>query len=228
MITNGQSPGACRLGRNPLTENPLILRRMLKVYLPFFVAAIALVIVIWPKQAKGDTKLTAIEDNSRTGTLIMDKIKFHSPDWNQVIQPQLARRDAQIAEAKRLEEEQRAMAEAEAQAAQAKQAEAERQKQQIAVAPPTGGSHQDWMIAAGIDPANFGYVDYIVTRESGWNPSAVNPFSGSCGLGQQLPCGKWPGAWNDPIAALRAMNGYVARYGGWAGAYAYWQAHGNY
>lgn len=84
------------------------------------------------------------------------------------------------------------------------------------------------MTAAGIDPANFGYVEFIVQHESGWNPSAVNPSSGACGLGQQLPCGKWAGVWNDPIAALVAMNAYVSRYGGWAGAYAYWQAHGNY
>ncbi|WP_051532951.1 transglycosylase SLT domain-containing protein [Arthrobacter sp. 9MFCol3.1] len=84
------------------------------------------------------------------------------------------------------------------------------------------------MTAAGIDPANFGYVDFIVQHESGWNPNAVNPNGGACGLGQQLPCGKWAGAWNDPIAALVAMNSYVSRYGGWAGAYAYWLARGNY
>lgn len=92
---------------------------------------------------------------------------------------------------------------------------------------PTG-SHQDWMAAAGIDPSNYGYVDYIVSHESGWNPSAVNASSGACGLGQQLPCGKWAGTWNDPIAALAAMNVYVGKYGGWYGAYSYWVSHGNY
>jgi len=96
------------------------------------------------------------------------------------------------------------------------------------------------MTAAGIDPSNFGYVDFIVQRESGWNPCSFNPGQSdcgltaeqignhACGLGQQLPCGKWPGAWNDPVAALAAMNSYVSRYGGWAGAYSYWLAHGNY
>jgi hypothetical protein len=104
------------------------------------------------------------------------------------------------------------------------------------------------MRQAGIDPANFGYVEYIVSHESGWNPCSfypsrsncglspndVNSTSGNpnvkvaCGLGMQLPCGKWAGAWNDPIAALVAMNSYVSRYGGWAGAYGYWLAHGNY
>lgn len=87
------------------------------------------------------------------------------------------------------------------------------------------GSKVDWMRAAGIPEAHWGYVDSIVTRESGWNPNAVNRGSGACGLGQQLPCGKWAGAWNDPVAALIAMTGYVnARYGGWAGAVAFWQA----
>ncbi|WP_459076896.1 aggregation-promoting factor C-terminal-like domain-containing protein [Arthrobacter burdickii] len=85
------------------------------------------------------------------------------------------------------------------------------------------------MTAAGIDPANFGYVEFIVAKESGWNPSAVNPTSGACGLGQQLPCGKWAGAWNDPVAALVAMDSYVSsRYGGWAGAHGFWLSHNYY
>lgn len=87
------------------------------------------------------------------------------------------------------------------------------------------GSKQDWLAASGIPSHEWAYVDSIVTRESGWNPNAVNKSSGACGLGQQLPCSKWAGAWNDPVAALRAMNGYVhGRYGGWAGAVAFWQA----
>lgn len=96
---------------------------------------------------------------------------------------------------------------------------------QTAQAASVGGTKADWMRAAGIPEAEWGYVDSIVTRESGWNPNAVNKSSGACGLGQQLPCGKWAGAWNDPVAALRAMSGYVkARYGGWAGAVAFWNA----
>lgn len=90
-------------------------------------------------------------------------------------------------------------------------------------APVISGSKQDWLRASGIPEVHWGYVDAIVSRESGWNPNAVNASSGACGLGQQLPCGKWAGAWNDPVAALIAMNGYVnARYGGWAGAMAFW------
>jgi hypothetical protein len=87
------------------------------------------------------------------------------------------------------------------------------------------GTKTEWMAAAGIPQEHWGYVDSIVTRESGWNPNAVNKSSGACGLGQQLPCGKWAGAWNDPVAALQAMTGYVnGRYGGWGGAVAFWNA----
>lgn len=87
------------------------------------------------------------------------------------------------------------------------------------------GTKADWMAQAGIPESEWTNVDSIVTRESGWNPNAVNKSSGACGLGQQLPCGKWAGAWNDPVAALRAMTGYVnSRYGGWSGAVAFWNS----
>lgn len=91
------------------------------------------------------------------------------------------------------------------------------------------GDKHSWLAASGIPQAHWGYVDSIVSRESSWNPNAVNRSSGACGLGQQLPCGKWPGAWNDPVAALKAMNTYVVgRYGGWPQAVASWNAKGWY
>lgn len=102
---------------------------------------------------------------------------------------------------------------------------------------PVSGSKVDWMRAAGIPEAHWGMVDILVTRESGWDPNNWNgksrgvPLSANtaCGLGQQLPCGKWAGAWNDPVAALVAMTGYVnSRYGGWAGAVAFWNANHYY
>ena len=68
-----------------------------------------------------------------------------------------------------------------------------------------------------------GYVDYIVSRESGWNPNATNRSSGACGLVQALPCSKVPGNGYDPVDNLRWATGYaVGRYGSWAGAYAFW------
>lgn len=95
-----------------------------------------------------------------------------------------------------------------------------------APAPSYGGSKADWMRAAGIPESDWSYVDYIVMRESGWNPNAVNKSSGACSLMQALPCSKIPGAWNDPVNALRWGQSYVSsRYGSWANAVAWWQGH---
>jgi len=86
-----------------------------------------------------------------------------------------------------------------------------------------GGAPGEWMAAAGISEADMGYVDYIVSRESGWNPNATNRSSGACGLVQALPCSKVPGNGYDPVDNLRWATGYATgRYGSWAGAYAFW------
>ncbi|MBM7464434.1 hypothetical protein JOE67_000026 [Microbacterium esteraromaticum] len=86
-----------------------------------------------------------------------------------------------------------------------------------------GGSKEDWMTAAGIARGDWAYVDYIVSRESGWNPNATNASSGACGLVQALPCSKVPGNGYDPVDNLRWGNGYaVGRYGSWAAAYNFW------
>ncbi|MBL5973282.1 MAG: hypothetical protein D3X82_05800 [Candidatus Leucobacter sulfamidivorax] len=95
-------------------------------------------------------------------------------------------------------------------------------------APPRytgGGSPAEWMAAAGIPESDWGYVDAIVSRESGWNPNATNASSGACGLVQALPCSKVPGSGYDPVDNLRWAIGYAhGRYGGWAQAYEFWQA----
>lgn len=86
------------------------------------------------------------------------------------------------------------------------------------------GSHTDWMAAAGISASDYGYVEWLIQKESGWNPGAVNRTSGACGLVQALPCSKLGENWDDPIVALRWGNSYVEkRYGGWSGAYEFWQ-----
>ncbi|UNK69361.1 transglycosylase SLT domain-containing protein [Microbacterium sp. H1-D42] len=94
------------------------------------------------------------------------------------------------------------------------------------VAPPRysgGGSKEEWMAGAGIAASDYGYVDYIVSRESGWNPNATNSSSGACGLVQALPCSKVPGNGYNPVDNLRWGNGYaVGRYGSWANAYNFW------
>lgn len=86
-----------------------------------------------------------------------------------------------------------------------------------------GGAPAEWMSAAGISEGDWGYVDYIVSRESGWNPNATNRSSGACGLVQALPCSKVPGNGYDPVDNLRWATGYATgRYGSWAGAQAFW------
>lgn len=86
----------------------------------------------------------------------------------------------------------------------------------VAPLQPTG-TCADWMNAAGIVDQASAYT--LIMRESGCNPNAVNPSSGSCGLGQQLPCGKWAHQWNEPVGALIDMEDYVFdRYGSWQAA----------
>jgi len=86
-----------------------------------------------------------------------------------------------------------------------------------------GGSKDEWLRASGIAESDWGYVDYIVSKESSWNPNATNASSGASGLVQALPCGKVPGSCFNPVDNLKWANGYaVGRYGSWAQAYAFW------
>lgn len=88
-----------------------------------------------------------------------------------------------------------------------------------------GGAPAEWMAAAGIAESDWGYVDYIARKESGWNPNATNASSGACGVIQALPCSKVPGNGYDPVDNLRWANGYATgRYGSWAQAYDFWLA----
>lgn len=141
---------------------------------------------------------------------------------------------------KKAEEEAKAKAAAEA-AAKAKAAEeaaaAEQLSSAYSAAPSSrsaspsaplytgGGSKNEWLTAAGIPESDWSYVDYIVSHESGWNPNAVNASSGAGGLVQALPCGKVAGGCFDPVSNLKWADGYAkARYGSWAGAYAFWSS----
>lgn len=105
------------------------------------------------------------------------------------------------------------------------------------------GNKQTWLAASGIPKSEWGMVDWIVSRESGWNPCAyypgqsdcnANPVN-ACGLIQQNPCHKIPGDWRDPVAALKWQYNYVCTtakfrpYGPcYQGAVGYWKVHGNY
>ncbi|HSH18688.1 MAG TPA: ubiquitin-like domain-containing protein [Candidatus Saccharimonadales bacterium] len=83
------------------------------------------------------------------------------------------------------------------------------------------------MARAGIAPGDYQYVDYIVQKESGWNPVAQNRSSGAYGLCQALPGSKMASAGSDwqtnPVTQLRWCNSYaVGRYGTWQAAYNFW------
>lgn len=84
------------------------------------------------------------------------------------------------------------------------------------------GSCRDWIIAAGVTDIESAYT--IIMRESGCNPNAINKSSGACGIPQALPCSKL--GTSDPVEQIKWMQDYVnRRYGGWAGAVAFWNAH---
>lgn len=101
------------------------------------------------------------------------------------------------------------------------------------------------MAAAGISSSDYGYVDYIVSHESGWcytkaqgehycpaipdNPYTPNGY----GLCQSTPGYKMASAGADwatsPITQLHWCSDYAARtYGGWYGAYSHWLVHHNW
>jgi resuscitation-promoting factor RpfB len=86
------------------------------------------------------------------------------------------------------------------------------------------------MAAAGIARSDYAYVNYIVSRESGWNAAARNSSSGAYGLCQALPGSKMATAGSDwatnPVTQLRWCDGYAkGRYGSWGAAYNYWLSH---
>lgn len=80
------------------------------------------------------------------------------------------------------------------------------------------------LLANGISQADLPYALQIAQKESSCNPNAVNPNGGACAYFQELPCGKWGGIGN--IAGhIRGADAYAkGRYGGWAQAWASWQA----
>jgi uncharacterized protein YabE (DUF348 family) len=92
------------------------------------------------------------------------------------------------------------------------------------------GSHEDWMRAAGIASSDFGYVEYIISHESGWGYLKSNyTGSGAYGLCQALPGSKMASAGDDwktnPVTQLKWCDSYAkSRYGSWEKAYKFWLA----
>ncbi|WP_260291008.1 aggregation-promoting factor C-terminal-like domain-containing protein [Propionibacterium freudenreichii] len=87
--------------------------------------------------------------------------------------------------------------------------------------------------ASVLDPTQLACVDWVFTRESGWNPHATNPSSGAYGIPQALPADKMASAgadWHDnPITQVKWGLQYMQdRYGGPCNAQAFWSANGWY
>lgn len=74
----------------------------------------------------------------------------------------------------------------------------------------SGSGWADELAAAGFPSSAIPHMLYIIDRESGGNPNAVNPLSGACGLTQLYPC-YGGSAWLDPMTNLRlAFQKYQA------------------
>ncbi len=85
----------------------------------------------------------------------------------------------------------------------------------------------------GWSSSQFGCLDSLWTRESGWNPRAQNRSSGAYGIPQALPGTKMASAGADwrynPETQIRWGLGYIqARYGSPCGAWGHSQSRGWY
>jgi len=79
----------------------------------------------------------------------------------------------------------------------------------------------------------FGCLDSLWTRESGWNVHADNPSSSAYGIPQALPGSKMASAGDDwatnPVTQIRWGLGYIEdRYGSPCSAWGHSQSHGFY
>ncbi len=85
----------------------------------------------------------------------------------------------------------------------------------------------------GFSSDQFGCLESLWMRESGWNPSAENPSSGAYGIPQSLPGSKMASAGSDwrtnPATQIEWGLGYIRdRYGSPCGAWGHSESHGWY
>ena len=99
-----------------------------------------------------------------------------------------------------------------------------------------GSEKEELLIAAGIDPADWQYVDFILEKESNWRPFVWNEQgSPAYGLCQTMTTAhsdpsrtKYPivdieDFMKNPVAQLRWCNSYaLGKYGSWQAAYEFW------
>ena len=89
------------------------------------------------------------------------------------------------------------------------------------------GNCSTWLAQAGV--SDISNAMWLINKESGCNPNAVNSSSGACGVGQELPCGKSGCSLGDGACQVKWMSSYVSgRYGTWANAVAWHLSHGWY
>lgn len=69
------------------------------------------------------------------------------------------------------------------------------------------------------------YANFIYMHESGCRTTAMSP-NGCYGIGQACPASKIAYCGADYACQNAFFTAYSAKYGGWAGAYAFWVAHG--
>jgi LysM repeat protein len=69
------------------------------------------------------------------------------------------------------------------------------------------------------------YANFIYSHESGCRTTAMSP-NGCYGIGQACPASKISYCGADYACQNAFFTAYAAKYGGWAGAYAFWVAHG--
>lgn len=85
----------------------------------------------------------------------------------------------------------------------------------------------------GFSSDQFGCLDSLYTRESGWNVYADNPSSSAYGIPQSLPGSKMASAGADwatnPVTQIRWGLGYIQdRYGSPCGAWGHSESYGWY
>ncbi len=105
-----------------------------------------------------------------------------------------------------------------------------------APATPAGSPRQiamGMLAGYGWSASEFGCLDSLWERESGWNPDAENPYSGAYGIPQALPGSKMASAgadWaTDAATQIRWGLGYIkAVYGSPCGAWGHETADGWY
>lgn len=96
------------------------------------------------------------------------------------------------------------------------------------------GKGQTWATLRGLNWSQRRAMNYIVSKESGWDPKAQNPRSTASGLPQMINStaramlGGAPASRFGVFDQLDGMKKYVNKFGGWEGAEKFWKSHHYY